>query len=64
MIRYASGHYAVIYNRSDRRDPKLDRVVRSIHEILLRAEVSFGRLNRDVPEQELNLIEFSAGKVA
>lgn len=31
---------------------------------LLASEVSFGRLYRNVPEQELNLVEFSAGKVA
>jgi len=31
---------------------------------LLASEVSFGRLNRNVPKQELNLVEFSAGKMA
>ena len=39
-------------------------VVNGATQPLLAAEVSFGRLNRDVPEQELNLVEFSAGKVA
>ena len=39
-------------------------VVNGATQPLLAAEVSLGRLNRDVPEQELNLVEFSAGKVA
>jgi len=39
-------------------------VVNGATQPLLAAEVSFGRLNRDVPEQELNLVEFSASKVA
>ena len=39
-------------------------VVNGATQPLLAAEVSFGRLNRNVPEQELNLVEFSAGKMA
>lgn len=39
-------------------------VVNGATQPLLAAEVSFGRLNRDVSEQELNLVEFAAGKVA
>ena len=39
-------------------------VVNGATQPLLAAEVSFCCLNRDVPEQELNLVEFSAGKVA
>ena len=31
---------------------------------LFASEVSFGRLNRNVSEQELNLVQFSAGKMA
>lgn len=31
---------------------------------LLAAEVSFSRLNRNVAEQKLDLVKFSAGKVA
>jgi glutamate dehydrogenase/leucine dehydrogenase len=30
---------------------------------LLASDVSLGHLNRNVPEQELNLVQFSAGKM-
>jgi len=39
-------------------------VVNSATQPPLASEVPFGRLNRNVPEQELNLVEFSAGKMA
>src|SRR5579863_10443294 len=41
-----------------------DAVVQGIPDLLLATKVSFGRLNRDVPEEELNLFEFTAGHVA
>lgn len=43
-------------------DPK--PVVHGVPELLLAAEVAFGRLNRHVAQQELNLVEFAAGQVA
>jgi len=33
-------------------------------QFLLAAEISFGRLHRDVPEQKLNLLQFASGEVA
>jgi len=36
-------------------------VVNGATQPLLASEVSFCRLNRDGPEQDLNLVEFSAG---
>ena len=39
-------------------------VVNGATQPLLAAQIPFGRLNRDVPEQELNLVEFAAGEVA
>src|SRR5260370_39969803 len=39
-------------------------VVDGAAQILLTTEVTLGRLDRDVPEQELDLIQFSAGKMA
>jgi hypothetical protein len=43
---------------------KPDVVVDSIPQSLFAAEVSFGRLDADVPEQELNLLEFAARQMA
>jgi hypothetical protein len=40
--------------------PVIDRVL----QLLFAAEVSFRGLDRDVPEQELDLIQFSASKMA
>ena len=42
---------------------KADVVVNSIPESLFAAEIPFSRLDADVPEQELNLFEFSPGLV-
>jgi hypothetical protein len=39
-------------------------VVNRATQPLLASEVSLSCLNRNVPEQELNLVEFSAGNVA
>ena len=39
-------------------------VVEGATQPLLASEVSFGRLNRNVPEQKLNLVEFPAGEMA
>ena len=43
------------------RDPQLDPVVRRVNQILLCAEVSFGRLHRCVAQQQLDLLQFAAG---
>ena len=56
--------------RSDRGLPRpsvlwfdADLVVHSGSDALLAAEVSLGRLNRDVPEEELNLFQFATRPV-
>lgn len=41
------------------RHSQLDRVVGRIHQILLGAEVPFGRLHRCMAEQELDLFKLS-----
>lgn len=40
-----------------------DSIVDGVPEPLLAAQISFGRLNADVPEQKLDLLQFSAGLV-
>src|ERR1035437_4915373 len=42
------------------RHPQLDPVIRCVHQILLRTEVTLGRLHRSVPEEQLNLLQFTA----
>jgi hypothetical protein len=39
-------------------------VVHCLAEALLAPSITFGGLNRCVPKQELNLLKFSAGKMA
>jgi len=39
-------------------------VVDGVSELLLASEISLGRLNRDVPEQELDLVQLAAGQMA
>jgi hypothetical protein len=39
-------------------------VVNSVPKLLLAPEVSFCRLDRDMPQEELDLIQFATGKVA
>jgi hypothetical protein len=41
-----------------------DRIIRSMHEILLRAEVSLGRLDGSVPKEHLDLLKLAAGRAA
>ena len=41
-----------------------ESVVHSVPELLLAAEVAFGRLDRHVAWQELDLVELHAGQVA
>jgi hypothetical protein len=36
-------------------------IIDGVDQILPRSEVSFGRLNRGMPEQQLNLLEITAG---
>lgn len=36
-------------------------VVHGVPELLLAPEVALGRLNRNVPEEELDLVKFAAG---
>lgn len=43
---------------------ELDSVVHGLSQILLTSDVSFGRQNRSVSEQELNLFQFTSGRVA
>ena len=45
-------------------DPKADRVVRRVNQILLGPEVSLGRLNRRVAQQHLDLLKLAAGGAA
>jgi hypothetical protein len=42
---------------------KADVIVHGIPQSLFAAQIPFGRLDTDVPEQELNLFEFSPGLV-
>ena len=44
--------------------PQLDPVVRRVNQVLLRPEVSFGGLHRSVPEQQLDLLQFTARRAA
>jgi len=39
-------------------------VVHGVPQLLLAAEVALGRLDRHVAQQELDLVEFTAGQVA
>jgi hypothetical protein len=43
---------------------QLDRVVRRVDQILFRTEVSFGRLDRRVAEEQLNLLKLAAASAA
>ena len=47
-----------VNGRSSHFQPKL--VVDSVSEFLLAAQVSFGRLNRDVTQEKLNLFQLSS----
>src|ERR1017187_9906981 len=42
------------------RDPQLDAVVRRVHQVLFCPEIPFRRLNGRVPEEQLNLLQFTA----
>src|SRR5262249_30102639 len=46
------------------RDPKLDSVIRCMHEILFGAQVAFCCLHRGVAEQQLNLLKLAASRSA
>ncbi len=46
------------------REPELDHVVGRIHQVLLGAEVPFGRLNRGMPEQQLDVLKLPTGGAA
>jgi len=39
-------------------------VVDGVSELLIASEISLGRLNRDVPDQELDLVQLAAGQMA
>ena len=54
--------WLTVRSRRIRLDP--EPVVHGVSEFLFTAEVTLGRLNRDVPEEELNLVEFAPGQVA
>ena len=43
---------------------EVEKIVHWMPEVLLAAEIAFGRLNRCVPEQELNLLKFTTPVVA
>jgi hypothetical protein len=43
------------------RDPQLDAIIGRVHEVLLRAQVPFRCLDRCVPKEQLDLLQFSAG---
>ena len=40
---------------------QLDRIIRSVNDILLRPQIALRRLHRRVPEQHLDLLQFAAG---
>src|ERR1019366_3372323 len=42
------------------REPKLYPVIRCVHQILLRAQIPLGRLDRSVAQQQLDLLKFPA----
>ena len=42
------------------RDSKFDPIVWRMHQVLLRPEVTLGRLDRRVAEQELDLLQLAA----
>ena len=42
----------------------IQMVVDGVSELLIASEISLGRLNRDVPDQELDLIQLAAGQMA
>ncbi len=46
------------------RDAEREPIVHRSGQILLASDVSLGRLNRGMPEQELDLLQFAAGDVA
>ena len=43
---------------------QLDRIVRRMNQILLRAQISLGSLNGGVAQQHLDLLQFPAGSAA
>jgi hypothetical protein len=43
-------------------DSQLDRVVRSVNQILFRAQVPFSRLDGGVPQKQLDLLKLAAGR--
>jgi len=42
---------------------QIDSAVHRVSQFLLAAEIALGRPDRDMPEQKLNLLQFSAGEV-
>lgn len=42
---------------------QIDTVVHCVLQFLLAAEISLGRLHRNVSKQKLNLLQFSSGQV-
>jgi hypothetical protein len=46
------------------RHPQLDAVIRRMDQVLLGSQVPFGRLDRRVAEQHLDLLEFPTGGAA
>jgi hypothetical protein len=42
---------------------QIDSVVHRVPEFLLAAQIPLGRLHRDMPEQKLNLLQFSSDEV-
>jgi hypothetical protein len=53
-----------LFRRSSCPGCKVEAVVYRVPEILLAAQVSFGGLNRRMAEQELNLLQFTAARMA
>jgi hypothetical protein len=45
-------------------DPQFDTIVRRMDQILLRSQVSFGRLHRRVAQQQLDLFKLAAARPA
>jgi hypothetical protein len=44
--------------------PQLNRIVRGVDQILLRAKIPFGRLYGSVAEQQLDLLKLAAARAA
>src|ERR1017187_6715733 len=64
QVERSTAHEHVRDSHSLNSDSELDTVVWRVHEILLRTQVPFRRLNGGMPQQQLNLLQFAASRTA